>query len=639
MFEGQTDVAEYKKIIFDTYIVPIRSVIAVDDEFPSLDTIFGNPSETEDSLGRYAWRGDEVHAERLRDLLRECRGRRWICDVHDGKNIQLGSDGTLDIEHIHQTDLLVLDFELSKSGEGSEKWEKALAIISGLSKNPRFNIVIVYTKEDSSIVFREVRKRLMNPTKELLGNNHNTVAEYIDHWHANNAEELKPLLNLQNAALYMEYRRKQFNSDRPLSNSEVKSIDGVSKDDLKLISKLITGTGKARGENKRIAAVDVIKWLLFEFQNTLQLDDLNQDVQRKLTWLEMTATSDVNWIRSDRIFVTVIKKDDKDDINLVNKLQEALCSWDPTPYRIILSKLRSEIESCGGIAEETALTHHLTQAGWLERVMRDVSEEQRMVKLQTMLSRQWSSLQQLINRTSLDHATEVIHVEQARFGSPVESINKRYDLDLSGKDQKSKKDQQAVGLHLNCYECSKPVQGTTLTTGHILSFGKHLWVCVTPACDLVPDQGLEDTWRAELGTDLMPVKLLRLFEKHDVTDSLASATTGQYLFLKHIYGFGAYGIVPSGDNERYPLWEQMFVLNKGQFDQNNLTLSILRVQNVVPKAGGRDTAGELEIPLHLDKVSDVKIVSQLRYEYALNVLQRVGASMTRVGLDFIKYPN
>jgi hypothetical protein len=30
-----------------------------------------------------------------------------------------------------------------------------------------------------------------------------------------------------------------------------------------------------------------------------------------------------------------------------------------------------------------------------------------------------------------------------------------------------------------------------------------------------------------------------------------------------------------------------------------------------------------------------QVVAQLRYEYALNLMQRLGTSMTRVGLDFV----
>jgi hypothetical protein len=33
--------------------------------------------------------------------------------------------------------------------------------------------------------------------------------------------------------------------------------------------------------------------------------------------------------------------------------------------------------------------------------------------------------------------------------------------------------------------------------------------------------------------------------------------------------------------------------------------------------------------------SEVQIIGQLRYEYTLNLIHKLGASMTRVGLDFI----
>ena len=30
-----------------------------------------------------------------------------------------------------------------------------------------------------------------------------------------------------------------------------------------------------------------------------------------------------------------------------------------------------------------------------------------------------------------------------------------------------------------------------------------------------------------------------------------------------------------------------------------------------------------------------QVIAQLRYEYALNLLQKLGVSMTRIGLDFV----
>lgn len=37
------------------------------------------------------------------------------------------------------------------------------------------------------------------------------------------------------------------------------------------------------------------------------------------------------------------------------------------------------------------------------------------------------------------------------------------------------------------------------------------------------------------------------------------------------------------------------------------------------------------------KIATFPIVAQLRYEYALNLLQRFGSSLSRVGLDFVNH--
>jgi len=34
---------------------------------------------------------------------------------------------------------------------------------------------------------------------------------------------------------------------------------------------------------------------------------------------------------------------------------------------------------------------------------------------------------------------------------------------------------------------------------------------------------------------------------------------------------------------------------------------------------------------------DCEIVAQLRYEYALNLLQRLGQDLSRIGLDFVQF--
>lgn len=92
------------------------------------------------------------------------------------------------------------------------------------------------------------------------------------------------------------------------------------------------------------------------------------------------------------------------------------------------------------------------------------------------------------------------------------------------------------------------------------------------------------------------------------------------VFLEINKEIKAFTFCPEGNPQSTPLWEQMFALNKGNFTGDEKTLKICRVS---------DTDGNLA-----SEIVEITIVAQLRYEYALNLLQRLGGSLSRIGLDF-----
>ncbi len=72
------------------------------------------------------------------------------------------------------------------------------------------------------------------------------------------------------------------------------------------------------------------------------------------------------------------------------------------------------------------------------------------------------------------------------------------------------------------------------------------------------------------------------------------------------------------------MWDTFFANDQGRFsDSNEIGLACVR---------------EFEESLQLVSL-DTEIVAELRYEYALNLLQRLGANQTRVGLDFVQKDN
>lgn len=97
--------AEYAEIVREVFIDPIKSVIVIDDEFPSLDSML---SESSQSLTQV--NGDSL--VRVREILRFCRqpNRRWMVEISNGQGTVDGASATM--PQMHLSDLLILDYHL-----------------------------------------------------------------------------------------------------------------------------------------------------------------------------------------------------------------------------------------------------------------------------------------------------------------------------------------------------------------------------------------------------------------------------------------------------------------------------------------------------------------------------------------------
>lgn len=182
---------------------------------------------------------------------------------------------------------------------------------------------------------------------------------------------------------------------------------------------------------------------------------------------------------------------------------------------------------------------------------------------------------------------------------------------------------QNISKHLNCYVSTKPIEGFHLTTGHVLEFTDKngeigYGVCLSPACDMVPGQKSSGLF-GRLG-DYMPFILVSLSE--DITDKTALKKVDEniFLFLNISDDIRTFSFNPNGDIKSNPTWEQMFAHNKGVLSDKRKELVIGRLC-----CEGAN--------LKIESIN-AKIVAQLRYEYALNLLQRLGVSLTRIGLNF-----
>jgi hypothetical protein len=157
-----------------------------------------------------------------------------------------------------------------------------------------------------------------------------------------------------------------------------------------------------------------------------------------------------------------------------------------------------------------------------------------------------------------------------------------------------------------------------LTTGHILKIENTFWVCVSPACDMVPSQ-LSDQRVADFG-DRLPFLALKL---HSIktTKSPKDIQSNRYIYARIGGELAAFCVNDPGGETSSPDWHMLYAGNRGEFTE------AFHVKIYRPARGVK---GHL-----VYKHEDAEVVAQLRYEYALNLIQRLSGTFTRVGLDFV----
>lgn len=160
----------YKAFIEEAFIKPIRSVLIIDDDYPTFDEILSRQKsllEGKDLDSLPAEKAWYKHPDSIKDVIDHFRAadRSLLVDIHDGSNVDMKEEAEA-ARHLLQSDLLVLDYQLDRSrpGDGS----KAIKIARSVMKNEHFNLVVVHTSENLENVYREMLLGLMRPAAQFL---------------------------------------------------------------------------------------------------------------------------------------------------------------------------------------------------------------------------------------------------------------------------------------------------------------------------------------------------------------------------------------------------------------------------------------------------------------------------------------
>lgn len=597
----------YRDLIKEVFIDPIRTAVVLDDEYPTLDELLVNTDQPHNGNKEENDLQDRKRPNygRVRQILNLCRTRvptPWIVDIHDGRTPPLAREKD-SATHLDHSDLLILDYHLQLNDSG----QRAIEILQHLARNGHFNLVVVYTKDreiagggiDRTV--NEIALGLACPVSSLTLNE--KKAENLE-------DRIAPWEEIQ-ANIY----KSMLDAIDPIAFLKILEQENFSWESVREMQELapLAYFLEAIPESVKLSADEILKLLMHRRQNGFC------DRMSKVSGGRVTTgkkENGVNWIRTDSLFVTVVSKEHEAS-TIPDRLLTALEAWDPTPYRLIMSKMRSELDQQGAIAETGILRNQSLQTGWLKEIL-EPDEAKRKTNVRLNVTRHWESLGGKIETHIVDFAeriaTYLLHTDI------YENVLERF--------KHSAYKQQDVYLELNRHACSKSVEGHHLSTGHVLKvkLGKNsyqYWLCLTPACDLVPGQGDDKGWKKRLGP-WMPFKAVRLYLA-DKVPALQNATRGYHLFLQVEGKLEAFGLAENaeGQGEGGPAlrWEQFFAADNGKFESSKE----LKVE-CIGKNGTLDH----------EKYQAV-VVAQLRYEYALNLMHRLGSHLSRVGLDFSSY--
>lgn len=610
--QNQPSINSYNSLIKKAYIEPIRTVTIVDDDYPTLDSVIRHQR---DGISG-SWEQSDLN--RLEAFISVCRrDRSWAVDVYDGQSPDLN-----DVPHINNSDLVVLDYHLDPSIHDSG--EKALECVRVLASNNHFNLVVVHTKGYDGDI-RQVFAETLCSLKKIPEipkpdeNSPDDIDEFFDDQEIDQPDTVKRLK--ESVDLIMALKVCEGGQYQSLYMNPNSSFGGLKGD----IDQLTEGSNITGG--------NVIWWLV---KNKIQCSkDLFSS--HDTTALNWEFNEDRNWISSGKIFITVIQKSkETEEIKEIpEKLVLALEGSLPSPMLLLMARMRYELEEYGFLEATKIVDQEGIQAAWLHQLLSS-SNESRNVVSDKVVEKHWDRISTETKPRLREFANEISNAFS-------EKSHKGVIKHLFGKEIADEPNISIAAL--NCYNCSREVSEHHLITGHILEFSegsaqdleKEYWVCMSPACDLVPNQKTSG-WYGRIGPENMPFKAVKL-KGANLKGAISKANTNRYIFLNINDSCIDAFEFPDGKNTN-PEWEQMFASDGGRFREGNM-LTVNRITQESPRFRGKGRSQKKKLHdgskvLTFKSYENVRVVSELRYEYAINLLQRLGGNLSRVGLDFVK---
>lgn len=625
--------ASFDDLVHEAFIKPLRSVLIVDDQYPTWEEIFNSKLEGKDKSdeietrsGSKSWRSSNT-AKEVYNLVVEFRRQNpgFIIDIHDGISFQIdnataGSETPQELaDHLHQSDLLILDYNLegSEAGTGGETARK---ILSSVLSNQHFNLVVIHTSEDLNDVVHECLCSLMKTCTSQYASKVADDVRELENTIADKEDEGDFNRNLINEKIDLASYVCARDAYGVLTSALSEFMQGIGA-----FSELSSWADELSLEGKQKRTF--FYWAVRELEEK-KIGYFTENPPDGLLW---NISDNRRWLRTSRGFVCFVKKGPK---NLITELKDALGNWKPTPSRLLSAKYRDEISRMGADVEDQSLRQKHAFAKFYDTILNpganglDLTNDQvellRSQKLRDHVSRQSEMLSFLIEEAVIEFGSRIYEADRlSEF-----QFKHHYDVDLTDQTQKREAVSQ-FNRHICCLPSKTAATAEIkeqLDSGHVFKTGDDWWVCATPACDLQPGQ---NTIAFSKGSDqsLKPFTALKLEKVSDLKDLTSDhINSGSYCYIEYegeVVGLGTRS--PKKDTEKPAepkvFWRSMVAKNGGVISNGKLELLEVRL--------------ELENNVLKSELKVAEVVAKLRYEYALNFIQRVGGSVSRIGLGYV----
>lgn len=556
------------ELLKEAFIDPIRFALVLDDEFPTYAQM-----STQEGTTNYDY-------AKAGSLFSFCRSRGWLCDVD---NAVVVAETFERDKHLNQSDLLVLDFHLESSKP--EDPTKALGVLQSLASSNHFNLVIVYTAATPADVARDIAFSL-GAGCVLTAEKRELVEEFFDDLEPGDLREVKDACNVEVVQNFLCSKKPGASSSNLTRILLDKNID-------------------------RTLLHSAVNYLCEDYLLGVLPPEVSGG-RRIGSRVEVSFDADrPMWVAEGNLFAVIVNKAEPVTV-LVDHLQSALVSWNPSPLRVLMVHARAALEKVGTNADAKVLDTPRRQAGWLLRILSATSDEARARYTQELYGRLFERLIRLVDESVVGFGV--------RLFPPSDVAAVRLASDMAGAGGTS---EEHIYHALNEHLCSDSYTQGVITTGVVFRASKgdvtSYWLCASPACDLVPGQNSLG-WDGELHP-YRPINAVRLTPVNGLRKRLETATQGRDIFV--FVDDTPLVLEVADDVTRKMKMETLFLAGDG-------------VINASMFSGFVIGKGEDNNPAML--TMDFESIALLRSDYANKFLAESGHQRSRIGVDFVSFP-